>query len=568
LPAGWSTSAFGAQSNWVTSTTSADTAPNAAHSPDPGAVGVNELVSPAVAISSPSAVLSFRHNYDLIASTTNNSIGYDGGVLEIKIGSGSYTDILSAGGSFVTGGYNKTLSSSYSNPLAGRQAWSGNSGGFTTTVVNLPASAAGQNVQLRWRCGAGSPPPQPAALTSSGTLAYWDFDGSNAAPVTVAANLSATAVTVTNLGTGGSLTYFGGNPGTGQAVAASGFTMAAGPVDTNYSCFAFALSVTNGSVMTLSSLSFDNRASGAGPQKFDVQVSQLASFSSSLWGSGEQNWHGTNTWGTDSFAPAKSNLTGTVYFRIYAYKASASGGTWRMDNLNIQGNVGSAGSGGWYVDSVSIQDALCCTYVPNPPVADFTGSPTNGAAPLAVTFTDSSTGDVTNRFWDFGDGAPTNITAAGISHTYAAGTYDVTLIATGPDGVSTNAKTGYITAWTPFQSWQMQYFSSLNCGLCGESADFDGDGQNNLAEFLAGTDPTNSGSAFRVTKIAKEGNNLRVTWTTVTGQTNALQRSSTVAGGYGDIFIVTNTVGTTTNYLDIGAATNFPSRYYRVRLVP
>jgi len=33
---------------------------------------------------------------------------------------------------------------------------------------------------------------------------------------------------------------------------------------------------------------------------------------------------------------------------------------------------------------------------------------------------------------------------------------------------------------------------------------------------------------------------------------------------------VTNntTAGTLTNYLDIGAATNFPSRYYRARLAP
>ena len=28
--------------------------------------------------------------------------------------------------------------------------------------------------------------------------------------------------------------------------------------------------------------------------------------------------------------------------------------------------------------------------------------------------------------------------------------------------------------------WQFQYFGSTNCALCGESADFDGDGQNNL----------------------------------------------------------------------------------------
>lgn len=37
---------------------------------------------------------------------------------------------------------------------------------------------------------------------------------------------------------------------------------------------------------------------------------------------------------------------------------------------------------------------------------------------------------------------------------------------------------------------------------------------------------------------------------------------------FADLFTVTNTVGTVTNYLDVGTATNKPSRFYRVRLVP
>ena len=40
--------------------------------------------------------------------------------------------------------------------------------------------------------------------------------------------------------------------------------------------------------------------------------------------------------------------------------------------------------------------------------------------------------------------------------------------------------------------------------------------------------------------------------------------------GFSDIFVVTNnaSAGTVTNYLDPGAATNVPARYYRARLVP
>jgi len=37
---------------------------------------------------------------------------------------------------------------------------------------------------------------------------------------------------------------------------------------------------------------------------------------------------------------------------------------------------------------------------------------------------------------------------------------------------------------------------------------------------------------------------------------------------FADIFLVTNTTGSVTNFLDAGAATNNPARFYRVRLVP
>src|SRR5262249_52887183 len=70
-----------------------------------------------------------------------------------------------------------------------------------------------------------------------------------------------------------------------------------------------------------------------------------------------------------------------------------------------------------------------------PPTASFTASPTNGVAPLTVTFTDTSTGAITNRFWNFGDGNTTNITDVGIAHTYAVGVFTVSLIASGPAGV-------------------------------------------------------------------------------------------------------------------------------------
>ncbi len=80
----------------------------------------------------------------------------------------------------------------------------------------------------------------------------------------------------------------------------------------------------------------------------------------------------------------------------------------------------------------------------NPPVADFTGSPTTGDAPLTVNFTDLSSNDPTSWSWDFGDGGTS--TAQNPSHEYtAAGKYTVQLTATNAYGSDTETKTDYIT---------------------------------------------------------------------------------------------------------------------------
>ena len=151
LPAGWvATNAQGPAPLWVTSNTGvpsppADSLPNAAFVDDPAVISDKLLDSPTIAIfPSGGAQLTFRQNRDLEST-------FDGGVLEISIGGGAFQDILAAGGSFATNGYNATISSSFGSPIAGRQAWSGVSGGFITSTANLPAAAAGQNIVLRWR---------------------------------------------------------------------------------------------------------------------------------------------------------------------------------------------------------------------------------------------------------------------------------------------------------------------------------------------------------------------------------------------------------------------------------
>ena len=85
---------------------------------------------------------------------------------------------------------------------------------------------------------------------------------------------------------------------------------------------------------------------------------------------------------------------------------------------------------------------------PAAPVADFSGSPTSGPAPLTVAFTDNSTGNITSRSWNFGDSG--NSSLVDPSHTYTtAGTYTVNLTVTGPGGSDTVSKTNYITVTEP-----------------------------------------------------------------------------------------------------------------------
>jgi PKD repeat protein len=82
---------------------------------------------------------------------------------------------------------------------------------------------------------------------------------------------------------------------------------------------------------------------------------------------------------------------------------------------------------------------------PTNPVASFTASPTSGPAPLAVQFTNTSTGSPTSWAWDFGDGASS--TSQHPSHTYAAaGTYTVVLTVANAIGSDTVTRAGLISA--------------------------------------------------------------------------------------------------------------------------
>jgi Secretion system C-terminal sorting domain/HYR domain len=150
LPAGWTaTNVSGPAPLWVTSSTGSllpvPSAPNSLFIDDPAVVSDKQITTPSFTPGT-GARVSFAHRYQL---ETN----FDGGVLEISINGGAYQDIITAGGSFVANGYTGVISAAFGNPLANRNAWSGTSGAFGTSTVNLPAASFGQPTRLKFRMG-------------------------------------------------------------------------------------------------------------------------------------------------------------------------------------------------------------------------------------------------------------------------------------------------------------------------------------------------------------------------------------------------------------------------------
>lgn len=93
-------------------------------------------------------------------------------------------------------------------------------------------------------------------------------------------------------------------------------------------------------------------------------------------------------------------------------------------------------------DRKFMENYIEVTALPNPS-ANFTASPTTGASPLTVSFTNTSTGQITNWFWAFGDG--TNSTEQNPVHVYtSAGDHTVTLTVSNRDSNASKTVSNYI----------------------------------------------------------------------------------------------------------------------------
>jgi hypothetical protein len=172
---------------------------------------------------------------------------------------------------------------------------------------------------------------------------------------------------------------------------------------------------------------------------------------------------------------------------------------------------------------------------------------------------------LSNRDGVLGTSATVNVIADSLSE----GEHVITVDAVGSSGlhatqsvaitVVRDANLNGLPDW-----WETKYFDSPTAAVADK--DTDKDGMNNLEEFIADTNPTNSASLLKITGIEVLPAGVRVGWTGGTGAWQYLEITGDLAltGGTRTV-IFTNTPPTSssTNIIDTGATNRL--QYYGIR---
>jgi hypothetical protein len=166
---------------WAAVTTDKHSGAQSAFAPDRAGVSDQTLALSsgfAIPANATTAVLSFWHRVALESS-------FDGGVLEFSTDGGATWSTTDP--TFLSGGYNATISTAFQSPIGGRRAWSGtigSTGNFVNVQVDLLSYAGQADVRFRFR----------EANDSSVAITGWWVDDVS---VTITAPCSAATATAT-----------------------------------------------------------------------------------------------------------------------------------------------------------------------------------------------------------------------------------------------------------------------------------------------------------------------------------------------------------------------------------
>jgi len=396
--------------------------------------------------------------------------------LTVGFTNASTGEITSYSWSFGDGGSSSQASPSHTYSAAGTYTATltasgpgGSDSASTTITVNEPAPVAGFS---------GSPTSGTVPLTvsftdaSSGAITgrSWSFGDGNSSSATSPAHtynsVGTYTVSLTVSGPGGSDTETRVDYVTVSAISPPTASFSGSPTSGTAPLTVTFTDATTGSVSGWSWTFGDGGTSSAQNPSHTYAAAGTYTVSLTASGPGGSNTQTRLDYVTASPpAPtagfAATPTTGTAPLTV-AFTDSSSGSitsySWTFGDggtSSLQNPSHTYNAAGTYTASLTVtgaggSDTASATITVNAPapVASFTASPTSGIAPLSVSFTDTSSGTITARAWDFGDGGVSS--ASNPSHTYtSAGTYTVSLTVSGPGGSDTQTQAGLITVATP-----------------------------------------------------------------------------------------------------------------------
>jgi hypothetical protein len=117
--------------------------------------------------------------------------------------------------------------------------------------------------------------------------------------------------------------------------------------------------------------------------------------------------------------------------------------------------------------------------------------------------------------------------------------------------------------------WQIEHFgyNFTSDPLAAGSADPDGDGWSNLAEYQAGTDPVNRASSLIIVNEQLTASNFDIQWNSIVGKKYQIQSSSNMVS-WADAGSFITATSTSTTWRDSDIPTPTTRRFYRIKVVP